>query len=91
MAEDKSSGITMYSTSWCPDCVRAKMVFRRLKVDFVEVDVDKSREGYRIVMEHNNGKRIVPTIFFPDGSVLVEPSNQALKEKFEALGLAQLE
>lgn len=87
MSEEKKSGITMYSTNWCPDCVRAKMVFRKLKVDFTEIDVDKDKEGYKIVVEHNNGVRIVPTIFFPDGSALVEPSNKELKDKVMTLGL----
>ena len=87
MVEKNGTGIMMYSTSWCPDCVRAKMVFKRFKVDFTEIDVDRSEEGYRVVVEHNHGVRIVPTIFFPDGSVLVEPSNMELKEKIEELGL----
>jgi mycoredoxin len=41
------------------------------------------------VVEHNGGKRVVPTIFFPDGSVLVEPSNQTLSEKIIELGLVK--
>jgi len=67
--------------------MRAKAVLRRLKVDFVEIDVDKDKAGYQIVFEYNGGKRVVPTIFFPDGTVLVEPSNQALSEKIIELGL----
>jgi len=67
--------------------MRAKAVLRRLKVDFVEIDVDKDKAGYQIVFEYNGGKRVVPTIFFPDGTVLVEPSNQALSAKVLELGL----
>ena len=87
MNDDRDSNIRMYSTGWCPDCIRAKAVMRRLKVKYTEIDVDKDREGYRVVIEHNGGRRIVPTIFFPDGSVLVEPSNKALSEKLIELGL----
>lgn len=87
MVEEKKPGIVMYSTTWCPDCVRAKMVFRRMKVEFTEIDVDQNQEGLKIVIAYNNGVRVVPTIFFPDGSALVEPSNKDLKEKIEALGL----
>lgn len=81
--------IKMYSTSWCPDCFRAKAVMRRLRVNFTEIDIDKDKEGYQIVVKHNGGSRVVPTIFFPDGSVLVEPSNKALSEKLFELGLVK--
>jgi glutaredoxin len=89
MNDNTDSKIRMYITRWCPDCFRAKAVLRRLKVDFVEIDVDKDKTGYQIVVEYNGGKRVVPTIFFPDGSVLVEPSNQTLSEKIIELGLVK--
>jgi len=87
MNKPTDAPIRMYTTMWCPDCIRAKAVLRRLKVDFVEIDVDKDKAGYQIVFEYNGGKRVVPTIFFPDGTVLVEPSNQALSAKVLELGL----
>jgi glutaredoxin len=79
--------VEMYSTTWCPDCIRARLVLKRLKVAFVEIDIERDKAGYDRVMAHNHGQRIVPTIFFPDGSALVEPSNQALTERVTALGL----
>lgn len=88
MSKRPDSNIMMYSTAWCPDCRRAKDVMKRLKVAFTEIDVDEDKEGYQVVVKTNNGKRVVPTIFFPDGSVLVEPSNQELINKLIALGLA---
>ena len=33
------------------------------------------------IEEINNGLRVVPTIVFPDGDILVEPSNAKLAEK----------
>jgi len=87
MTASETKPIIMYSTSWCPDCIRAKIILKRLNVPFVEIDIDHDKEGYQIVVEHNNGQRVVPTILFPDGSALVEPSNQALMEKVATLGL----
>ncbi len=87
MTETPNSQIMMYSTAWCPDCRRAKGILKRMKVAFTEIDVDEDKEGYQIVVDYNGGKRIVPTIFFPDGSVLVEPSNLELIEKLTALDL----
>ncbi len=70
--------IRMYGTAWCSDCKRAKKFFGEHLVPYEFVDVDENPEGLRIVEEANRGKRIIPTIFFPDGSVLVEPSNAEL-------------
>ena len=41
MSNKTESQIRMYGTSWCPDCIRAKAVMRRLKVTYIEIDVDK--------------------------------------------------
>lgn len=73
--------ITMYGTPWCPDCKRAKQFFGEQRVRYDYVDVDQSAEGLAIVESHNDGKDIIPTIVFDDGSVLVEPSNAELAEK----------
>ncbi|RMG97706.1 MAG: NrdH-redoxin [Chloroflexi bacterium] len=75
----------MYTTSWCPDCHRAKALLRDYDIEFIEVDVEENPEGLAYVKQVNGGHRVVPTIVFPDGSILVEPSNAVLTEK---LGLA---
>ena len=81
MAQIDSNKIVMYSTSWCPDCHRAKRVFKRLAHDYVEIDIELHPEAVAAVLAANHGQQSVPTIIFPDGSVLVEPSNRALEEK----------
>jgi len=87
MSDEKCAQVVVYATSWCPDCIRARMLLKRLKVSYTEIDIDKDQAGCQVVLDHNRGQRIVPTIFFPDGSVLVEPSDQAMLEKLEALGI----
>jgi mycoredoxin len=54
--------ITMYSTTWCPDCWRAKSFLRARGVPFREVDIEKDPLAEEIVLKANNGKRAVPTI-----------------------------
>ena len=81
-------GIVMYSTTWCGDCRRAKRVFDQLDVDYREVNIDADETAAQYVVEVNNGSRSVPTIIFPDGDVLVEPSNAALTKKLVDAGLA---
>ena len=72
----------MYGTSWCQDCKRAKQFLGEHRVPYAFVDVDQDADGLRLVERLNDGKRIIPTIVFPDGAVLVEPSNVALAEQF---------
>ena len=71
-----------YTTEWCPDCRRAKFFFKRKKIDVMEIDVNSDKEAEKFVKELNNGNRSVPTIIFPDGSMMVEPSTKELEEKF---------
>lgn len=75
------STIVMYSTTWCGDCKRAKKFFKKMGVDYLDIDVDKDEQGRDFVMKVNKGARVVPTIIFPDGAVLVEPSTKELRTK----------
>ena len=73
--------IKVYGTSWCPDCARAKQVLMKNNVPFDWCDIDRDKEGRGFVEKTNRGNRSVPTIVFPDGSILVEPSNAELERK----------
>ncbi len=73
--------ITMYGTSWCGDCKRAKQFFGEQRVHYDFVDVEADADGRAKVEDLNDGKTIIPTIVFEDGSVLVEPSNAELAAK----------
>jgi len=46
---------------------------------YVDIETDPFAAAY--VMHVNRGNRSVPTILFPDGSLLVEPSNVELQAK----------
>jgi mycoredoxin len=73
--------ITMYSTLYCPDCIRAKAYFEANDIPYDRILIEGNEEATEFVLKINNGFRSVPTIVFPDGSVLVEPSWQELKAK----------
>jgi mycoredoxin len=77
----KSNKPVMFSTSWCSDCMRAKYILDEYGVDYVDIDVDQDQAGLAFVKDVNGGRRIVPTIVFPDKTILVEPTNQMLVEK----------
>jgi glutaredoxin len=78
--------IILYGTTWCYESRRAKMTFDQNNIPYVWIDIDKDAEGRKYVESVNRGYRSVPTIVFPDGSILVEPSNAELCRK---LGVPQ--
>lgn len=75
------TNIKLYGTLWCGDCKMTKKFFgeQRVHYDFIDVEMDK--EGLAFVEKANNGKQIIPTLVFEDGSTLVEPSNAELAAK----------
>ena len=75
------SNITVYGASWCTDCRRAKMFLGEQRIHFHWVDIEQDADGQALVEKLNDGKRIIPTILFADGSILVEPSNAELAAK----------
>ena len=79
--ENNAKQIIMYTTSWCSDCHRAKYLLDEYGVSYIAVDVEEDEAGLAFVKQVNNGNRVVPTIVFPDNTILVEPSNKRLAEK----------
>jgi mycoredoxin len=75
--------IKVYGTSWCPDTARARQCLTRCGATFSWCDIELDPEGCAFVEKINKGKRRVPTIVFPDGAILVEPSNEELIGKVE--------
>jgi mycoredoxin len=82
-----SSSIKMYGTAWCGDCRRARRVFDQNKTAYEYVDIEHDDAGRAYVEQVNSGSQSVPTIIFPDGSILVEPSSAVLMSKLQQLGL----
>jgi len=62
----------MYSTTWCPDCTRAKRFLDMKGISYEEVNIERTPGAAEKVMGWANGKRVVPTITVGD-QVLVNP------------------
>ena len=76
--------IVMYTPSWCPGCGHAKQGMTAMKVPYEEINNSPDDEAIELVMALNNGNRSVPTIVFPDGSILTEPPTSVLAQKLQA-------
>ena len=83
--------ITVYGAPWCPDCRRSKQFLADQRVAYDWVDIDQDEAGRSYVQQVNNGKHIIPTIVFRDGSTLVEPTNAELAAKLGISPRAQRE
>jgi len=71
----------VYGTNWCGDCRRTRRFLDYNKVPYQWIDIDQDKEAEQFVIKTNRGMRSVPTVVFPDGSILVEPSNLKVAEK----------
>src|SRR3954470_9204426 len=78
-------GITVYGTTWCSDCKRAKRFLGEQRVRYNWVDVESDPDGLAFIEQAQDGGHSVPTLQFDDGMVLIEPSNAELATK---LGLS---
>ena len=73
--------ITVYGAYWCPDCRQSKQFLGEHQIAYHWVDIEQDKDGEAYVLRKNAGKRMIPTIEFEDGSILVEPSNAELAQK----------
>jgi len=60
--------VTLYTTRFCPFCVRAKMLLDSKKVEYQEIAVDYDAEQ-RQTMQRLSGQRTVPQIWIRDQHV----------------------
>ncbi|MDT4922538.1 MAG: mycoredoxin [Pseudonocardiales bacterium] len=76
--------LTMYTTGWCGYCVRLKSGLEREGIEFDEVNIEAEPGAADLVMEVNGGNRTVPTLLFPDGTAMTNPSVRQVKDKLAA-------
>jgi len=73
--------IKVYGTSWCPHTAQTRQCLKRHGIRYDWCDIEEDEVGCAFVEKVNRGNRSVPTIVFPNGSILVEPSNLELEKK----------
>jgi len=73
--------LTMYSTSWCGYCHRLKSQLDREGIGYRVVDIEADRTAAEFVMSVNGGNQTVPTVRFPDGTALTNPSIVQVKQR----------
>jgi mycoredoxin len=75
--------IIMYSTPWCGYCRRLKAQLEREGIEFTVIDIEQDEAAAEFVMSVNAGNQTVPTVRFPDGTTLTNPTIVAVKAQLE--------
>ena len=78
--------IIVYGHPTCPGVGPIKAMLTRAKVDYTYVNIHQDAQAAALVRSINRGNESVPTLVFPDGSTLTEPSASELKQKLETMG-----
>ena len=73
--------LLVYSAWWCQYCVLLKLRLRLAGINYESVEVGGDRAAAEFCRAANGGKQIVPTVRFPDGSTLTNPSLSSVRAK----------
>ena len=82
-----SQRVTMYTTPWCGFCRRLKSQLAREGIEVAEVDIERDPAAADHVMSVNGGNQTVPTVVFPDGTALTNPSAAMIRERLATLAI----
>ena len=77
-----SKEIIMYGADWCADTTRAKKILDENNIEYTFLDIEDAKDGKehsQIVMDLNDGKRVVPTFIIGD-EVYSNPSAEELQD-----------
>jgi mycoredoxin len=77
--------LTMYTTTWCAYCRRLKSQLAAEGIEIAEVNIEEDPSAADYVMSVNGGFQTVPTVLFPDGSAMTNPSMAAVKQRLGEL------
>lgn len=78
--------IIVYGHPACPNLGPVKGLLKQSQVKFVYVDIHEDGAAAARVRVIDSGNESVPTLVFPDGSTLTEPTVGELQAKLESLG-----
>jgi mycoredoxin len=77
--------LTMYSTDWCGYCHRLKSQLDRERIAYRVVNIEREPDAAAFVAGVNGGNQTVPTVRFPDGSALSNPTIADIRNRLRAL------
>ncbi len=76
---EESTPVTVYGHQFCGMVTPTLATLQQFGVEYEYVDIREQDDARDRVMQINNGNASVPTLVFPDGATLTEPSSTKLK------------
>ena len=83
MSESIKEEITLYSSNWCAHSLSVERFLARNDVTIKRINIDGNEIARQELIEINGGYASVPTLIFPDGSKLTEPSFGEIRRKLD--------
>lgn len=78
--------IIMYGHPFCSMVERILLILNQSNVAYEYINIHQDTVARQQLRDINGGYESVPTLLFPDCSVLTEPSSGQLKSKLEEMG-----
>lgn len=76
--------LTVYSTTTCGYCHRLKTQLDREGIPYTAVDLETDPQAAAYVESVNGGNQVVPTVRFPDGSTMTNPTLAQVRQHLAA-------
>ena len=74
-------GVRVAGTLWSPGSHRVKEFLARHQMPYQWLDIEKDAEARALVETSAEGRPRLPVVFFPDGSLLVDPDLRSLADR----------
>jgi thioredoxin reductase (NADPH) len=82
-------GIRVAGTLWSASSHNVKEFLARSQIPYKWLDIERDSEARELVEATSEGRPRLPTLFFPDGSTLVDPELRTLADKVGLTTLAE--
>lgn len=79
--DDQNEKIILYTSRFCGHSLSVEHLFRQYEIAAEIVNIDGNAEARERLIEINGGYASVPTLIFPDGTQMTEPSLRRVREK----------
>jgi mycoredoxin len=83
MPSNPSEKIVLYTARWCAQAVHVEEFLDKHGIVVEKFDIDSNSDVREKLIEINHGYASVPTLLFPDGTKLTEPTIAQLRKKLK--------